>query len=53
MHREEEKNAPEPQEPASAKVAEQSTTLDLDEVDLSVEVVEERISPSETNVFDK
>lgn len=27
--------------------------LNLDELDLSVETVEERISPSETNVFDK
>jgi len=27
--------------------------LDLDDLDLSVETVEERISPSETNVFDK
>lgn len=27
--------------------------LDLDSLDLSVETAEERISPSETNVFDK
>ena len=27
--------------------------LDLEELDLSVETIEERISPSETNVFDK
>lgn len=27
--------------------------LDLDNLDLSIETVEERISPSETNVFDK
>ena len=27
--------------------------LDLEDLDLSVETVEERISPSETNVFDK
>ena len=27
--------------------------LDLEDLDLSIEVVEERISPSETNVFDK
>lgn len=27
--------------------------LDLDAMDLSVETAEERISPSETNVFDK
>ncbi|MEM9800886.1 MAG: hypothetical protein AAGA20_11215 [Planctomycetota bacterium] len=27
--------------------------LDLEGMDLSVETVEERISPSETNVFDK
>lgn len=27
--------------------------LDLSQLDLSVEEVEERISPSETNVFDK
>lgn len=27
--------------------------LDLEQLDLSVEKVEERISPSETNVFDK
>lgn len=28
-------------------------TLDFEDMDLSVESVEERISPSETNVFDK
>lgn len=28
-------------------------TLDFEAMDLSVESVEERISPSETNVFDK
>ena len=27
--------------------------LDLESMDLTVETVEERISPSETNVFDK
>ena len=27
--------------------------LDLDALDLSIETAEERISPSETNVFDK
>ncbi|HPF13734.1 MAG: hypothetical protein H6829_00975 [Planctomycetes bacterium] len=27
--------------------------LDLDHLDLSVEAIDERISPSETNVFDK
>lgn len=27
--------------------------LDLENLDLTVETVEERISPSETNVFDK
>lgn len=27
--------------------------LDLEDLDLTVETVEERISPSETNVFDK
>ena len=27
--------------------------LDLEHLDLTVETVEERISPSETNVFDK
>ncbi|MFT7678788.1 MAG: hypothetical protein ACI8QC_002785 [Planctomycetota bacterium] len=30
-----------------------SETLDFEGMDLSVESVEERISPSETNVFDK
>jgi hypothetical protein len=33
--------------------AESSADLDLSRLDLSVEEVEERISPSETNVFDK
>lgn len=32
---------------------EASGDLDLSQLDLSVEEVEERISPSETNVFDK
>ncbi len=31
----------------------QEDELDLDQLDLRVEEIEERISPSETNVFDK
>jgi len=33
--------------------AETNAELDFEELDLTVERVEERISPSETNVFDK
>ncbi len=29
------------------------TELDLDNLDLEVEAIDERVSPSETNVFDK
>ncbi|MEM1451646.1 MAG: hypothetical protein AAF957_00010 [Planctomycetota bacterium] len=36
-----------------AEASAQDDELDLDDLDLSVETVEERISPSETNVFDK
>ena len=35
-----------------AEASAQDDELDLDDLDLSVETVEERISPSETNVFD-
>ena len=38
---------------AEAKPKVDPTKLDLGALDLSVEKVEERISPSETNVFDK
>ncbi|MDA1266589.1 MAG: hypothetical protein O2816_16035 [Planctomycetota bacterium] len=45
------------QEDAKAQAGAQATgaaaKLDLDNLDLTVETVEERISPSETNVFDK
>ena len=43
------------QESASHEAATQEATLDaeLADLDLTVETVEERISPSETNVFDK
>lgn len=36
-----------------AASGESAGDLDLSQLDLSVEEVEERISPSETNVFDK
>lgn len=39
--------------PLTEASAEAADDLDLDDLDLSVETVEERISPSETNVFDK
>lgn len=41
----------ETQDQAPAPAADEA--LDLDALDLSVETAEERISPSETNVFDK
>jgi hypothetical protein len=36
-----------------SQVAHTETELDFESLDLSIETVEERISPSETNVFDK
>ena len=36
-----------------ATATNETADLDLDNLDLTVETVEERISPSETNVFDK
>lgn len=36
-----------------ADASAQEVELDLEGLDLTVETVEERISPSETNVFDK
>ena len=46
---------PEQPEPRALEHAPESPAaeLDFDALDLSVETVEERISPSETNVFDK
>jgi hypothetical protein len=44
---EDETRRPTPPKPREAE------PLDLESLDLSVEAVEERISPSETNVFDK
>ncbi len=38
---------------AGELVEEVGEELDIDNLDLTVETVEERISPSETNVFDK
>jgi len=35
------------------KPAEKATKIDFAKLDLGVEKVEERISPNETNVFDK
>jgi len=35
------------------RAAEADAELDFESLDLSIETVEERISPSETNVFDK
>lgn len=37
----------------SESTSESAPEIDLDAMDLSVETAEERISPSETNVFDK
>lgn len=38
---------------AESGLGEELGDLDLENLDLSVEAVDERISPSETNVFDK
>ena len=38
---------------ASQEASGDAGGLDLEDLDLTVETVEERISPSETNVFDK
>ncbi|MFT4649166.1 MAG: hypothetical protein ACI87O_000323 [Planctomycetota bacterium] len=40
-------------EGASQEEQSQETELDLENLDLEVEAIDERISPSETNVFDK
>lgn len=40
-------------ESSEAPTAAGGEALDLEGLDLTVETVEERISPSETNVFDK
>ncbi len=40
-------------ESGEASLAAGGEALDLEGLDLTVETVEERISPSETNVFDK
>ncbi|MDC3307243.1 hypothetical protein OAV47_00235 [bacterium] len=42
-----------PEKSAEASQAAGGEALDLEGLDLTVETVEERISPSETNVFDK
>jgi len=39
------------QEHATSKASEE--TLDVEALDLTIETVEDRINPSETNVFDK
>ncbi len=39
--------------PKADKSAAEKAKLDIASLDLSMEKVEERISPSETNVFDK
>jgi len=41
------------EESSEAPAAAGGEALDLEGLDLTVETVEERISPSETNVFDK
>ena len=41
------------QDQTDAQATSEAAELDLDNLDLTVETVEERISPSETNVFDK
>jgi hypothetical protein len=54
MHTDDEKELQEEQQDSTEATAETTAEdLDLDSLDLSVETVEERISPSETNVFDK
>ena len=54
MHTDDEKKQDEQEEaPAEATREASADELDVDSLDLSVETVEERISPSETNVFDK
>ncbi len=45
--------AQETEESQETSGQESNQELDLDSLDLSVEAVDERISPSETNVFDK
>lgn len=52
-NRDEEMEADKATEHQAAADEAASDDLDLDGLDLSVETVEERISPSETNVFDK
>ncbi len=51
------KNESQPKEVTTPKsdkaTAEEKAKLDISSLDLSMEKVEERISPSETNVFDK
>lgn len=54
MHTDDEKELQDQQQDAAEATAENAAEdLDLDALDLTVETVEERISPSETNVFDK
>lgn len=56
MRHDDEKEVTEPDETTEAAEAagdEECEQLDLSKLDLTVETVEERISPSETNVFDK
>ena len=54
MHKDDEKDQEELEQGATEATAETSAEeLNVDDLDLSVETVEERISPSETNVFDK
>ncbi len=54
MHSDDEKDQQEEEQGTTEATAETAAdSLDLDSLDLSVETVEERISPSETNVFDK
>lgn len=47
------KSAPAPARPESRDEAAKQPALDFAKLDLTIEKVEERISPSETNVFDK
>ena len=51
MHDDEKKDDVQEQDQQTA--TNEAAELDLDNLDLTVETVEERISPSETNVFDK
>jgi hypothetical protein len=53
VQRAREQRRPDPTDPKSPAPRPVRAPLDLQQLDLTVEPVEERISPRETNVFDK